>query len=46
MDKIVKNYLVVGIRFVVKYVIPLVLGWLEGDTHTIQDFVLNLSSVI
>lgn len=26
------------ITFIVKYVIPFVLGLLEGDTHTVQDF--------
>lgn len=32
-----KSYLAVGLRLFGKYVLPIVLGYLEGDTHTLQD---------
>lgn len=35
--KVSKDFLVVMFRFVVKYVVPVVLGYLEGDTHTLQN---------
>lgn len=35
--KVSKDVLVVMFRFVVKYVVPVVLGYLEGDTHTLQN---------
>lgn len=26
-------------RVIVKYVLPAVLGWLEGDSHAVQDLI-------
>lgn len=39
-----KNLLVLVLKFVVKYVLPLVIGWLEGDSHYLQDFLSGLIS--
>lgn len=36
-----KSSLLVVLRVVVKYVFPAILGWLEGDSHVIQDSVLT-----
>lgn len=27
---------------VIKYLIPIVIGWIEGDTHTVADGLSNL----
>ena len=34
-----KSNVVKVLRFVVKYLLPAVIGWLEGDSHTVQDFI-------
>lgn len=39
-----KSSLFVVLRVVVKYVLPAILGWLEGDSHVIQDSVLTFVS--
>lgn len=39
-----KSSLLVVLRVVVKYVLPAILGWLEGDSHVIQDSVLTFVS--
>lgn len=31
------------IKLLLKYVVPIVLGWLEGDTHTLQTLLENLA---
>lgn len=36
-----KSRLLVVLRVVVKYVLPAILGWLEGDSHVIQDSVIT-----
>lgn len=40
-----KKFFVSVIKFVVKYVVPLVLGWIEGDTKVISDAVSNFISI-
>ena len=35
-----KKYVIPMIKVIVKYVLPIVIGWLEGDTHVIQDIIL------
>lgn len=30
------------IKFVVKYVIPIIIGWLEGNSHAVADSLSNL----
>lgn len=42
MKKSTKKVVVAVVRFVVKYVVPLVLGWLEGDSHAIQEVLSNI----
>lgn len=32
-----KFVIVKAVKFVCKYVLPIVIGWLEGDSHAIQD---------
>lgn len=32
-----KNYFIPVLKVIVKYVLPIVIGWLEGDSHFIQD---------
>ena len=36
-----KKYFPIILKFIGKYVIPIVVGYLEGDTHTIQDALLS-----
>lgn len=33
------------IMLVLKYLIPVVLGWIEGDSHAVSDGISNLLSV-
>lgn len=33
------------IKLVLKYLIPVVLGWIEGDSHAVADGISNLLSV-
>lgn len=37
-----KSTVVVVIKFVVKYIVPIVCGYLEGDTHAISDAIVSL----
>lgn len=37
-----KEFVISVIKFVVKYVLPAVLGWLEGSTSTCQNLISNL----
>lgn len=34
------------IKFVLKYFIPIVIGWIEGDSHAVSDAVSSFISVI
>lgn len=43
--KLKKSILVKTVKYIklfVKYVIPVILGWLEGDSHAIADALSNL----
>lgn len=33
------------IKLVLKYLIPVVLGWIEGDSHAVADGVSSLLSI-
>lgn len=41
-----KTKVVYWLKFVVKYVFPALIGWLEGDTHAIYDLISGVLSVI
>lgn len=30
------------LKIVVRYILPILIGWLEGDTHTVQDAVVSM----
>lgn len=32
-------------KLFIKYVVPVVVGWLEGDTHAMADALINLLSL-
>lgn len=34
------------IKLILKYLLPAVLGWLEGDSHAVADAITALMSVI
>lgn len=34
-----KSKIIKILSVVAKYVIPVIIGWLEGDSHTLQTFV-------
>lgn len=34
------------IKWIAKYLMPALIGWLEGDTHAIFDFVQGLLTLI
>lgn len=34
------------VKWIAKYLLPAIIGWLEGDTHAIFDFVQGVLSVI
>lgn len=36
-----KNFLPI-VKFVLKYVVPVVLAWLEGDSHAAQDILTSV----
>lgn len=37
-----KKNVVKVLKFVVKYVLPIVIGWLEGDTHIVASSLCDL----
>lgn len=42
MNKFKKEIFINVTKLFIKYVLPVLLGWLEGDTHTVQELVTNL----
>lgn len=30
------------LKIIVRYILPVLIGWLEGDTHTVQDAVVKM----
>ena len=34
------------LKLFVKYILPVVLGWLEGDSHTVEQFVTHLLDLL
>ena len=44
--KLEKIVIVRVLKAIVKYVIPAVLGWLEGNAHTVEDALLALLDTI
>lgn len=41
-----KSNIIKVVKFVLKFVLPIIVAWLEGDTHTLQTFVSVLVSSI
>lgn len=41
-----KKYLVRFFKIFAKYVLPVILAWIEGDSHALQEGLSNLLSVI
>lgn len=39
-----KEVFLVIVKFIVKYVVPAFLGYLEGDSHAVQDALLCMIS--
>ena len=37
-----KSKIVLVLKFFARYVIPVVLGWLEGDSHVLSDTLTSL----
>lgn len=37
-----KKSFVIVVRFVIKYILPALLAYIEGDTHAAQDMFLTL----
>ena len=37
MKKKTKKIVLLAIKFAVKYLLPAIAGWIEGDTHYLQD---------
>lgn len=46
MSKKFKKFLVRFFKCIVKYVLPVILAWIEGDSHALQDGLTNLLSII
>lgn len=46
MEKIKKALVVKALKMFVKYVLPVVLGWLEGDSHTVEQLVKQLLELL
>lgn len=40
MDK--KGFFVALAKVVVKYILPLLIGWFEGDSHLVEDSISSL----
>lgn len=45
MKKSSRKILVLVVN-VLRYLLPLVLGWLEGDTHAMQQALVNLCTLL
>lgn len=37
-----KSFVLTVIRLVLKYVVPVVLGYIEGDSHIVQDTMFSV----
>lgn len=37
-----KKKIIKFLKLLLKYLLPVVVGWLEGDTHTVADALSNL----
>lgn len=37
-----KNFILKLVKVIVKYILPIVIGYVEGDTHTVQDGISTL----
>lgn len=37
-----KSFVLMVIRFVLKYVVPVVLGYVEGDSHVVEDTLFSV----
>lgn len=46
MEKIKKALVIRALKMFVKYVLPVLLGWLEGDSHTIEQLVKQLLDLL
>ena len=46
MEKIKKTLVIKFIKLFVKYVVPVILGWLEGDSHALQDLLISLFDLV
>ena len=46
MEKIKKTIIIKVVKLILKYVVPVVLGWIEGDSHALQDLVTSLLDLV
>ena len=46
MDSVKKAIVIKVVKLFIKYVVPVVLGWLEGDSHALQDLLISLLDLV
>lgn len=42
MNVMKKLFVIKLVKIVIKYILPVIIGYLEGDTHVIQDNLVSL----
>ena len=46
MDSVKKAIVIKVVKLFIKYVVPVILGWLEGDSHALQDLLTSLLDLV